>query len=160
MSQAIRGLRSFVLWVDEVAFEVGWQHACRSGNRRNSRLADLPQHAAKIVGTARHRCRAKRCDAVSRQQRSDVRDRALTIERVVSVKAVHVDIDEAWRHVTVARVDDRRSCRIDTPRLDRCDAATVDDQRPLADEAPGQNQVATADDDHGAILSPSQSICT
>ena len=123
-------------------------------------VADLLQHPAEIVGTARHRCRAKRRDAVSRQQRGDVRDRTLTIERVMSVKAVHVDIDEAWRYVTVARVDDRCSCRIDTTRLDRRDAATVDDQRPLADEAPGQNQVATADDDHGAILSPSQSIWT
>ena len=31
---------------------------------------------------------------------------------------------------------------------------------PVADDSPGQNQIATADDDHGAILSPSQSICT
>ena len=78
----------------------------------------------------------------------------------MSVETVHVDVDEAWRDVTVRRVDDRGPRRVDTARLDRHDAAAIDDEGALADNAPGQNQVATADDDHGAILSPSQSICT
>ena len=76
------------------------------------------------------------------------------------MKSVHVDVDEAGRHVAVARIDDRCPRRFYRTPFDGNDAAAVNDQRARGDDSPGQNQVASADDDHGAILSPSQSMCT
>ena len=73
------------------------QHAGRRRLAAEARGADGREHRAKLVGRTGDRRRAKRGDAEARQPRRDARDRVAAIERVGSLDAVHVDVDEA-RH--------------------------------------------------------------
>jgi hypothetical protein len=121
-------------------------------------LPNLVQNRAEIFRRACDRGRTKRCDAVLRQERGDACDGTGAIEGVVPVKTVDVDIDEAGRNVTICCVDDTSPGRIDSAGLNGRDAARVDNERAPSDDSPGQYQIATADDDHGALVSPAQSM--
>ena len=91
-------------------------------------MPDLLEDDSEIIRRTCDRRRTERCDTVARERSGDASNGTLAIERVVSVKTVHMYIDETGSDVAVARVDDRRPCQIDTARLDRDDASTFDNQ--------------------------------
>ena len=73
-AKTCRGLRAFVLGVDEVAFQMSWQNARGAWAGRLPRTPDLLQHTAQRFRRAGDSGRAERGNAVPRQARGDRRD--------------------------------------------------------------------------------------
>ena len=103
--QALERLRALVLRVDEVALEVRGEHPRAAGRRARARLPDGCEHTAQRRGRARDRRRAERRDAEARQPRRDRPDRVVAVQRVGSLDAVHVDVDEAGHDVVLRQIE-------------------------------------------------------
>ena len=106
--QTLNRLRASVFRIDEVAFEMRRQHACRARVRRFTRLAHLIEHCPQGPRRARQRRRTECRDTVARKARSDRANGSGAAERIDSVDAVHVDVDQPRHDVVIVKRKRRR----------------------------------------------------
>jgi hypothetical protein len=142
-------LRAVVLSVDEIALEMRRQHASRPRRRRLTRTPHLIEHMPQRVRRTRNRRRTERGDAITRQSSRDRGDRVASVEGIHAVDAVHVHVDETGDDVVPVKGEQRvgmaRGRRVGP---DFSDPPLVDDQRARREDAVGQHQGCTRQDDH------------
>src|SRR5215510_5977112 len=132
------------------------QHARGAGVRLNPRLADLTEKRAQIIGAAGDRCWTECRDTVAHERRRDVPYGMATIEGVVSVDAMDVDVDEPGYDIAAGHIDDAGSRRFDPCGLDGFNTSAVEEQRAFRQHPIRKNEIAAHECDHG----PSQSTWT
>jgi len=86
----------------------------------------------------------------------------MLIERVRSIDAMHVHVDETRHNVTVRSLDDRGTRSVDTGmRFDGRNTPSVDQQRGVRKNLAWQDNIAAGEHDHGwTVSSPAQSTWT
>ena len=146
--EAVERLRALELRVDEVALEVRRQDPCAGPLRRRPGRAHRLQHAAQRRRPARNRRRTERGDPVARQAPGHVANRVGAVERVHTLDAVHVDVDEAGDDVVAREVEGagRPPPRGRRGNLD--DAIAVDDDRAGVEHAVRQDEVRAGEGNH------------
>jgi hypothetical protein len=151
--EAFGRLRALVVGVDEIALEMRRQHARARRRPLRPRARHLIEERSQLARRARDRRRTEGGDPVSRQALGHPRDRVLVVEGVHALDAVDVHVDEAGHDERVGDVDHCGARGIGaTPRLDGRDPPAVDDERSVADDAVGQDEIAARQDDHGASM--------
>jgi hypothetical protein len=116
-----------VIGIDEVALEVGRQDARAVRHEPDTSPGDVSKNARQRLRPARNRGRTKRCDTISRKSRRHFCHRVARIQRVVSLDAMYVHIDEARYDVAVVDRDDAGAGGIDASiGLDRHNSGAVD----------------------------------
>src|SRR5262245_38450986 len=132
------------------------QHARGTGVRLNPRLTDLTEKGAQIIRAAGDRCWTECGDTVAHQRGRDVSHGIATIERVVSVDAMDMNVDEPGHDIAAGHIDDAGSSRIDSAGLDGFNTSAVEEQRAFRQHPIRKNEIAARECDHG----PSQSTWT
>jgi hypothetical protein len=124
------------------------QHARRAGGRCLAGLTHAIEDAPERVRRTGDGCRTETGDAVSRQLLRDGCDGIPIVERIDSVDAVHVHVDEAWNDVvTVERKQRMRAGRRRISSNLR-DPLTIDHERAGRQNAIGQHECRTGENDH------------
>jgi hypothetical protein len=104
-AQARQRLRATEFRVDEVAFDVGRQHAGPAVRLRLAHTSHLAEKPIEDIGRARDRRRTERRDAPAREPLGHRRDRRFVIEHIRPRDAVDVDVDEAGNDEVAVEVD-------------------------------------------------------
>ena len=143
-AQTRQRLRAPVFRVDEIAFEMRRQHARGPWRRRFAGAPHLIEHAAQRLGSAGDGRRTERRHAVLRKSFGNRRDRTSRcggIQRVDSLDAVNVDVDEAGHDVmSVEREQRMRVAGRRRVGADLDDPIAVDDERARRQDAVRQHQ--------------------
>jgi hypothetical protein len=144
--QAIERLSAMVLRADEVAFEMSGKDA-RCGGRRPFRSgpADLCQQPPQHGRPAGNRRRTKCSDTKPRKTLRDRTNRIFSVERIRSLDAVNVNVDEPGHDEMTSQIE--LSVTPDA-RCNLGDDATVDGERARTDNAIGQDDVGPREKDH------------
>src|SRR5580765_8728105 len=101
-------MRAPKLRADEVAFEMGRQHAGRPRRPGFSRKAYVAQHPSEFVRRARRGGWTEGGDAVPRQAGRHPRHWVALVERVEPIDAVDVHVNETWDDVVTVEGEERR----------------------------------------------------
>ena len=147
-AQTVEWLRAAEFGVDEIALEVRRQNAS-ARHCGCPCLANRRKHPAQRVWIAGDGGRTERGHAVARQRTRDSIDGVVASERIETVDAVHVHVDEARHHGPSGEIDRHVGGAAGArTRQDVDDAIAVDRDRPRAEDAVGKNDVCAGEENH------------
>ena len=142
-------LRSSVIGVDEVAFQVRRQHTRRRGRPNGRRYPHACEECLQLLRRTRDRGWTERRHPVTRKFLRDGGDGGRAIEYIDPFESVNMDIDESRNDQVPPQIDAERTARpIDDLGLDRHDPIGVEHQASTQLDTIRQDQVRAGEDDH------------